>query len=103
MKINYETKKYQNYLYKKTKHKFLGALSRVRLYYPPASGGIELTQERGILGEIYIGKIMQIIIRKISVTKLNQYENYKKYNTESNLNDSKIMLNDLLFIYVCEG
>ena len=84
--------------YKKKKHKILGALSRVRLYYPPASGGIELTQERGILGEIYIGKIIQIIFRKISVKKLNQFENYKKYNTESNSIDSKIMLNDLLFI-----
>jgi len=44
----------------KKKLKFLGALSRVRLYYPPTSGGIELTQERGILVEIYIGKTMQI-------------------------------------------
>ena len=60
LEMNYETKKYQNYLYKKTRLKYLGALSRVRLYYPPASGGIELTQERGILGEIYIGKIMKI-------------------------------------------
>ena len=49
---------------KKTKLKYLGALSRVRLYYPPASGGIELTQERGILGGIYIGKIKQIIIER---------------------------------------
>jgi len=96
--INYETKKYQNFFYKKTKLKYLGALSRVRLYYPPASGGIELTQERSILGEIYIGKIIQIIVKKISVKKLNQFENYKKYNTESNSIDSKIMLNDLLFI-----
>ena len=54
--MNYETKKYQNYLCKKTRLKYWGALSRVRLYYPPASGGIELTQERGILGGIYIGK-----------------------------------------------
>jgi len=40
LEMNYKTKKYQNYLYKKAKLKYLGALSRVRLYYPPASGGI---------------------------------------------------------------
>ena len=56
LEINCEKKKYQNYLYKKTRLKYWGALSRVRLYYPPTSGGIELTQERGILGGIYIGK-----------------------------------------------